>query len=68
MSMYMETSSSTSNPDRWIAAATPSIENIDRITSSPFSIRGCSFFFAISPPSSFPRRTFLRSGAPRWRE
>ena len=50
MSMYIETSSSTSNPERWIAAATPSIENMALMTSSPFSMVSFGLRLMRSPP------------------
>lgn len=40
ISMYIVISSSTSKPERWMAAAAPSMENMALITSSPFSMVG----------------------------
>lgn len=56
MSMYIETSSSTSKPDLLIAAATPSIENMARIVSSPSSISGLSFFLLMLRSPHWIRR------------
>lgn len=50
MSMYIPISSSMSKPERWMAAAAPSIENMARITSSPSTISTFGFPRLMPPP------------------